>query len=212
MKTQINRDELKNMETRYRANLVNSLGGFKSVVLVGTRDENGQENLAIFSSLFHLGANPALCGLIIRPDVSERHTLHNIEKMGSYTVNHLHKDIAIKAHQTSARYTKEQSEFEQVGLTPEYKEGIIAPFVGESEVRFACELRQKINLEINGTILLIGEIVNIELPENVLKSTGYIDIEGAGTITCSGLDAYHATEKLFQLSYAKPDLWPQQIS
>jgi flavin reductase (DIM6/NTAB) family NADH-FMN oxidoreductase RutF len=207
----MNKEELLAMETRYRANLINSLGGFKSVVLIGTRDTNGLENLSIFSSLFHLGANPALCGLIVRPDVSERHTLENIIETGSYTVNHLHKDIAVKAHQTSARYTKEQSEFEQVGLTPLYKEGIYAPFVDESVVRFACEFREKVPLEINGTILVIGEIVHIDIPIEIISESGFVNIEAAGTLTCSGLDSYHTTQKLLQLSYAKPDKWPTEI-
>jgi hypothetical protein len=66
------------METRYRASFVNSLGGFKSVVMIGSKNKKGQENLAIFNSLIHIGANPALCAFIVRPDVSPRHTLENI--------------------------------------------------------------------------------------------------------------------------------------
>jgi hypothetical protein len=34
---------------------------------------------------------------------------------------------------------------------------------------------------------------------------GFIDLEKANTITCSGLDSYHKTIQLDRLSYAKPD-------
>ena len=66
MSTQFSREEIDQMTQRYRATFINSLGGFKSVVLIGTKDKNGQENLSIVSSLFHIGANPPLCGLIFR--------------------------------------------------------------------------------------------------------------------------------------------------
>ena len=99
----IRTEDLEQMETRYRASFVNSLGGFKSVVLIGTKNNEGQENLAIFNSLIHIGANPALCAFIVRPDVSPRHTLENIIETGFYTINHLNSDIYKFAHQTSAR-------------------------------------------------------------------------------------------------------------
>ena len=61
-----NTQSLNELEQRYRAHLINSLSGFKSANLLGTVDKNGQENLSIVSSVFHLGANPALLGMIIQ--------------------------------------------------------------------------------------------------------------------------------------------------
>jgi len=194
--------DLAAMEQRYRAAFVNSLGGFKSVVLVGTANQEGRPNLAIFNSLFHLGANPPLCGLIVRPAVTERHTLQNIEATGHYTLNHLREAIFQQAHQTSARYPPEISEFEAVGLTPEWQAGFLAPFVAQSVVQIGLVLREKLPLAINGTILLIGEIVSVRLPEGITQPDGFVDIEQAGTLTCSGLDSYHRTERLARLPYA----------
>jgi flavin reductase (DIM6/NTAB) family NADH-FMN oxidoreductase RutF len=199
------------METRYRAAFINSLGGFKSVVMIGTKSENGQENLAIFNSFFHIGANPALCGIIVRPDVSPRHTLQNILTTKVYTINHLHENIFAQAHQTSARYAEQVSEFEAVGLTPIYQHDFYPPFVAESQVQMLCELQQKVELEINGTTLLIGKIIYVNVPENALQADGFVDLETAGTITCSGLDSYHKTSKLARLSYAKTDKTASKI-
>lgn len=92
------------MEKRYRATFVNSLSGFKSANLLGTSDTNQQTNLCIVSSVFHLGANPALMGVIIRPDTVPRDTLENIRATGFYTLNHVQKEMIVAAHQTSARY------------------------------------------------------------------------------------------------------------
>jgi flavin reductase (DIM6/NTAB) family NADH-FMN oxidoreductase RutF len=203
--------DLEEMETRYRASFVNSLGGFKSVVLVGTKNTQGQENLAIFNSLIHIGANPALCAFIVRPDVSPRHTLENITETGFYTINHLNSDIYKQAHQTSARYDRETSEFEATGLKTEYLDGFFSPFVAESNVKFGCEFVQRINIELNGTSLIIGRIVQISVPENCISDDGFVDIEKAGSLTVSGLDSYHTTSRLSRLSYAKTNKFPEEI-
>lgn len=209
--TLFNATQIADMEQRYRAAFINSLGGFKSVVLVGTCDQEGSTNLAIFNSLFHIGANPPLCGLVFRPDSVERHTLSNIETTGFYTINHLSEEIFSKAHQTSARYPKDQSEFEATGLTPEFQEGFQAPFVAESVLRFGLELREKIPLTLNGTILVIGQIMNVWLPDGIVQPDGFIDLEQAGTLTCSGLDSYHRTQRIARLSYAKPGSSPVEV-
>jgi flavin reductase (DIM6/NTAB) family NADH-FMN oxidoreductase RutF len=207
----ISADAIEQMEQRYRASFINSLGGFKSVVLVGTASGDGQTNLAVFNSLFHIGANPPLCGLVFRPDSVERHTLSNIEETGRYTINHLHQGLYKQAHQTSARYPRTTSEFEATGLTPQYEAGFHAPFVAESAVRFALELRERIPLSINGTILVIGQITGVWIPDTSIRPDGFVDLEAAGTITCSGLDSYHTTQRLARLSYAKPDSFPTEI-
>lgn len=200
----LNQHDIEKMERRYRANLINSLGGFKSLVLVGTRSPVGNENLATFSSLFHLGANPALCGIIVRPATPGENTLGNILSSGFYTLNQVHPEILEAAHQCSAQYPEGVSEFEQTGLNAEYREGIPAPYVRESRVKFACELVQQVPIELNRTTLLIGKIIQVVLPENIVGMDGFIDLEAAETITCSGLDSYHLTSGIGRKVYARP--------
>jgi flavin reductase (DIM6/NTAB) family NADH-FMN oxidoreductase RutF len=65
------------------------------------------------------------------------------------------------------------------------------------------EFKQRIDLTINGTIMIIGEIKNIYIPEDCLQDDGFLDIEKAGTVTCSGLDSYHLSKSLERLPYAK---------
>lgn len=207
----IRTEDLEQMETRYRASFVNSLGGFKSVVLIGTKNKEDQENLAIFNSLIHIGANPALCAFIVRPDVSPRHTLENIIETGFYTINHLNSEIYKSAHQTSARYPRETSEFDATGLKTEYLGGFFSPFVAESNVKFGCEFVQRIDIELNGTSLIIGKIAQISVPEKCILNDGFVDIEKAGTLTVSGLDSYHSTSRIARLSYAKPNKFPEEI-
>jgi flavin reductase (DIM6/NTAB) family NADH-FMN oxidoreductase RutF len=205
MTTFIDTAALQQMEQRKRAMLVNSIGGFKFISLIGTKDINDNTNLAIFSSLFHLGANPALIGFIMRPDSVDRHTLSNILSTNVYTINHINENIYKQAHQTSARYEQEVSEFDATGLTTEYKNDFEAPFVKESNIKMGVVFKERIDLIINGTILIIGEITQLYYPSNCICEDGFIDIEKANSITCAGLDSYHTTKRIARLSYAKPD-------
>ncbi len=196
-------EDFPGMDKFFRRNLINCLSGFKSLNLVGTISPEGQTNLSPFSQVFHVGATPALAGLLIRPDTVPRHTLQNIEATSYYTFNHVRADFFKQAHQTSARY--QESEFEATGLHPTYTERMPAPYVQEAWVKIGLKFEERINLKINGTILVIGSIVEISLPKEIVREDGFLDLEKAGTVTCSGLDCYHQTQKLARLSYAKPD-------
>ncbi len=68
-----------------------------------------------------------------------------------------------------------------------------------------CKFREEIPIKINNTILVIGEIVEILMPEEIIGKDGFLDLEKSGTVTCSALDRYHSTQHLARFSYAKPD-------
>lgn len=199
------------MDKSFRVNFVNSLSGFKSSNLIGTADRDGKTNLAIFSSAVHLGADPALIGLVSRPRSVERHSVENLLATGFYTINHVNRRILKSAHQTAARYDREISEFQAVGLTPEFRNGFHAPFVMESQLSIAMKLLECKHIEINNTEFIIGEIQEVFMRNDVVKPDGYVDIEQLGTIAATGLDSYHITERIGRLSYAKPDQEPKWL-
>lgn len=211
-KLEFNSKDIQGFEQRYRARFINSLGGYKSLSLIGTRSQAGNTNLAVFNSFFHIGANPPLFGFIVRPDSVERHTLSNILETNTFTVNHVREEFYVAAHQTSAKYAGNVSEFAAVGLTEEFKSGYYAPFVAESEVKIGAAFRQRIDIAQNGTLIILAEIEYVSIPEGCLEEDGYVGLEAAGTITCSGLDSYHRTERIGRLTYAKPETMPQPIS
>ena len=203
--TTISSDKIKGFESRYRARLINSLSGAKSANLIGTKNNLGQENLSIVSSCFHLGADPALIGLIFRPAVVERHTFENIIETGFFTINHVNENIFKNAHQTSARYPRDVSEFEATNLTAQYIENFHAPFVKESAIKIGVELKEVTHLSINKTELVIGEIKLIDLDEQLIQEDGFIDLHQASSVAVTGLDSYHSIMPGERLSYAKPD-------
>ena len=207
----ITRENILEFEKLYRTNLFNSLSGFKSANLIGTISKEGKTNLAIFSSVIHVGANPPLMGLLMRPVSVERHTYHNIKETGFFTINQIHKDIFKQAHQTSARYDKDVSEFDACGLTPEFTEIVKAPYVKDSKIKIGLKFLEEHEIKSNGTIFIVGEIIEVIFPDEVIAKTGYVDIEKAETIVISGLDSYHETKRIARLSYAKPGIEPKEL-
>lgn len=203
MKTHLNSNDLQQMDQRFRAAFINSITGFKSLCLVGTKDNTGATNLAVFSSLLHFGANPAIMGLLVRPDSVDRHTLSNISETGFFTVNHVSETFYQLAHQTSARYPKDVSEFDACNLSADYKDNFFAPYVLGSPLQIGLSLQQKISIELNGTILVLGKVEHVYLESAAIQQDGFVDLESLGSITVSGLDSYHRTQRINRLSYAK---------
>lgn len=201
----LQKNDIELFEQRYRTAFVNSLAGFRQAVLVGTKSIEGYSNLAIFNSLLHLGANPALLGLINRPDSVQRDTLQNIKDTNEYTLNYVSSKLYQKAHQTSARYEKGVSEFEKVGLSEEYYNSFTAPFVAEAIVKIAMKLEDIIPIPINGTILIIGSIQQVTIDEQIVKQDGFVDLDSASVLISQGLDAYFTTSMVGRIAYAKPD-------
>lgn len=198
--------ELSELDRRYRANLINSATGYKPANLVGTRGDSGT-NLAIFSSAVHIGANPPLIGLVFRPvDESPRHTYENIKATGHYTINHVHRSFYRNAHFTSARFEREESEFSGCELNEEYIDGFPAPFVAESEVKMGVRLVEEIPISSNKTVLIVGSIEILVVPEKSMTESGNIDLSSVDDICISGLETYNAVEKLEMLPYAKKNL------
>ncbi|MFP4090285.1 MAG: flavin reductase family protein [Cyclobacteriaceae bacterium] len=197
----INREDIAGYDKRYRTNLINSISGFKSVALIGTINNQGATNLAIFSQIIHIGANPPLTGILFRPHSVPRHTLENIIQTGSFSINHISRDFVREAHHTSANW--EISEFEACNFTPEFIENVKSPFVKEAKVKIGCEFRERQDIKINGTILIIGEMMHILLPEEIIQQDGFVDLEQADSLSTLGLDAYYSSQRVGRYSYAR---------
>jgi len=204
-------DEISGLEKYYRINLVNSLVGFKSLNLLGTAGTDGITNLCIISSAFHLGASPPLLGLVIRPEREHNDTLRNIRSTGQYTLNNVLPGWYKQAHQTSASYPSGTSEFEACGFKKQYIKGFKAPFVGQSTISIGLELREVIDIEINGTTIVIGEVIQILTGDGVIAEDGFVDHTKAETMTVAGLDAYYLPRIVGRLAYAKPGIEPHLL-
>lgn len=203
------KDDITGLDRITRLTLINSITGYKPANLVGTCDKDGHTNLAIISSVVHLGSDPAYLAFVMRPLIGERHTMENIIATGFYTINHIHSNIAEKAHFTSADFPRDVSEFERCQLTPQYLDGFSAPFVSESRIKIGLSLAEKLDIKLNGTIMVIGHVEHIYMEEDYFDPITGLDLNRAGTICVSGLDSYHEVSKFVSFPYARVDDVPE---
>lgn len=209
MKKHFDSFQIEEMDSFYRRNLINCLSGYKSLNLIGTQNREGITNLAPFSQVFHLGANPPLVGIIFRPHTVKRDTLENILETGFFTLNHVTPDFFIQAHWTAANWGN--SEFDETGIQKEIREDFFAPFVRNSPVQLACELVENTTLKANDTVFLIGKISHVYVEEHGLRPDGSLDLNQLQTVTVAGLDDYYVGESLGRLAYPKPQSVPEKI-
>ena len=197
------RIEIESLEKTFRANLINSVSGCKPANLVGTINEEGVTNLAIFSSVIHLGASPALLGFIQRPVGEDSHTYKNIKANGFFTINHVHQSFTENAHYTSARFDVETSEFDACKLGATFLDDFVAPYVTESQIKIGLRFVQEIPIELNGTTLIIGQIEQLYINEETIEADGNIRLDMVSDVVVAGLETYYTIQKSGQFPYAK---------
>lgn len=198
-------EEISTMPSRAIAHFMNGITGFKSSNLIGTTTEDGCTNLAIFSSVTHLGSKPPLLGFVLRPQTVMRNTFDNLKETGYFTVNHVNASMIKQAHQTSAKYPEGVSEFGKTGLTEEYLEGFKAPYVAESRIKIGCGFVNEYFLQENECRFIIGAMEKIYVPKEFVGRDGFIHLEKAETVSATGLDGYALPHILDRFSYAEPD-------
>ena len=205
--------DIAGMVPQARALLINSLPGYKPAMLVGTCDAAGKENLAMVTSHFHLGSSPPLLAMILRPSTgeSERHTLHNLLETRCWSLNGFSLDHAAQAHQTSAPYPKDQSEFDACGFDAEWLDEFGAPFIKSSPLQIGCQLREHHPLEINGTHMIIGEVQHLQYAVTAQRDDGSLSLSDMSLVAAVGLDTYTQPQPGLRFAPADTTSPPRQL-
>ena len=196
--------ELEGLSKIYRLNLINSVTGYKSAHLIGSISPSGDENLAVFSSIIHLGSNPALIGFILRPKTVPRNSHANMKSTGVFTLNAISSNQIEDAHHTSAKYPDNISEFDQTNLEPEIKEGWKAPYVKGAQIQIGCSYVNEYLIKENDTILVIGNREHLFIEEQLLGKDGWIQLDKGDIVSINGLDGYAIPTLIKRFEYARP--------
>ena len=193
-------NDIKKLDKVYRLNLINSITGIKPANLIATRSKDGVDNVAIFSSVVHLGSNPAMIGFVMRPQSDKKSdTYQNIIDTNVYTINHITTEIYEKAHLSSIKTSK--SEFDLLKIEKE-NHSFSASFVKGSPVQMGMRLLKTIDLP-NKCIFIIGEPELILVNDKIISNEGKLNLESANTVGLSGLDGYYSLEFLESLPYVR---------
>jgi flavin reductase (DIM6/NTAB) family NADH-FMN oxidoreductase RutF len=201
----ISKEDLSQMSKVPRLNLVNCVTGYKSANLIGTVSTEGVLNVAIFSSVTHLGSEPALLGFILRPTTVPRDTYKNLKETGYFTVNHITEEMIADAHHTSSSYDEHISEFDKTNLEPEFIDNLKVPFVKGSPVKLLCKYLNEYTIEENGCIHIIASVETIYADENLFHDDEWMQLDRGNVVAINGLDGYAVPKLSDRLHYARPD-------
>ena len=199
-----NHKQILDLDKIYKINLINSCSGFKSANLLGSVSREGIPNVAVFSSVTHLGSNPPTLGFILRPTTVPRDTYKNIKENGSFTINHIYEDIIEDAHHTSAKYPEKISEFNVTNLEEEYKGDFKAHFVKNAPVQMSMKFIEEIYIPSNEVVLIVSQIEELYVKDELLQKDGLINLSKGNVVTINGLDTYAIPKFKKQLSYKRP--------
>ena len=200
------RKDIDDMDYLFRINLINSISGYKSANLIATKSSDGYENVAVFSSITHIGSNPPLIGFFLRPTTVTRNTYDNIKETGVYTINHIHNAILEDAHHTSAKYPKSISEFSVTNLKPEYKGIHKVPFVASAPIQMLMKYAEEYHISANNTILVIGEVQELYVKDAMLETDGFINLSSGNIAAINGLDGYSIPNLKKRFEYQRPKI------
>jgi flavin reductase (DIM6/NTAB) family NADH-FMN oxidoreductase RutF len=202
----ISKETISQMDKIEKLNLINSCTGFKSANLIATKSIDGNTNVAIFSSVTHLGSSPSLIGFIVRPTTVPRDTYKNIMETGYFTVNHITVDMIADAHHTSANYDSGISEFDKTNLEEEYKEGFNIPFVKGSPVQLYCKYVNEYIIKENDTIHIIASIEHIFFDETLEHKDGWLQLDKGNIVALNGVDGYFLPKLIDRFQYAQQNV------
>ena len=200
----LNKDSIQQLEKVDRLNLINSITGISPANLIGTISNDSIENLAIFSSVVHIGSNPPLMGFILRPTKKNRRdTYENIIETNKFTINHINSDMVERSHYTSVKFDKNESEFQKCRLTAEYLNNFQAPYVKESYAKVGLELEDIQSIKSNGCRLIIGRVERLYVPDSAIYKNGNIQLDLSNSIGVGGLNTYYSLDKIAEYPYAR---------
>ena len=185
-----NESQISNLDRTFKINLINSITGLKPANLIGTTHKN-IDNVAIFSSILHLGSSPALIGFMIRPQYKRKtDTYLNLLENPYFTINSIEREYIDKAHKSSGKYPKDISEFDELNIEKVYIDDYKAPFVKDSLIKIGLHKVEEIKL-LNRCRLIVGKVELLVINNNILESDGNIDFSKSTTTCISGCQNYY---------------------
>ncbi len=148
----------------------------RPTVCVSTVDSDGNSNIAPYSFVTPLSFAPPLIGIAA---AETRDTTANCRDMGDFVVVPVTEEWAEKGVKTEKSLPREESEFQEIGLTEKKSKKVNSPGVKEAPINIECEFHEEI--EIGDHILLVGKVVFIDVKKEDVKN-GRINLESLGSL------------------------------
>lgn len=165
---------------------------------VGSRDGDGNHNLAPFSFFNAVSATPPM--VMFAPGMRTRlkDTLVNVRATGVFTLNLVTDEVAEAMNVTSGDHPHGVDEFALAGLTAVTGDVVDAPMVAEAKANMECRVAEihEIGGEPPSASVVFGEVLRVHVREDLLQGTR-IDLESLRAVGRLAGGGYSRTHDLF---------------
>jgi flavin reductase (DIM6/NTAB) family NADH-FMN oxidoreductase RutF len=181
-----------------RYKLISGLVVPRPIGWIGTRRDNGTNNLAPFSFFNVVSTNPPVV-LFSGGRHADRpkDSVALAEATGEFTVNIVSEEVAEAMAVTAGTFGAEDDEFAIAGLTADPATQIDAPLVAEAPANLECRVRQIVDLGERSRVVF-GDVVAIHVEERVLDGTR-IDHDALKAVGRMAGSSYVNTRARFEL-------------
>lgn len=147
----------------------------RPIAVVGTKNEDGSNNLAPFSFFTTVSAKPMIVvlGPMIRTATGDiKDTSRNIEREKEFTISMVSEPLMDQVNLCSTELKYGEDEFKFSGLTPLASEKVKAMRVKESPIHFECVLRDIIKYgdQPGAGWMIAGEVVKVHVNEDIYEN------------------------------------------
>lgn len=181
-----------------RYKLISGLVVPRPIGWIGTRRDNGTNNLAPFSFFNVVSTNPPVV-LFSGGRHADRpkDSVALAEATGEFTVNIVSEEVAEAMAVTAGTFGAEDDEFAIAGLTAGPATQIDAPLVAEAPANLECRVRQIVDLGERSRVVF-GDVVAIHVEERVLDGTR-VDHDALRAVGRMAGSSYVNTRARFEL-------------
>lgn len=173
----------------------------RPIAFVTSLTDTGVVNAAPFSYFNLVSSNPPLVSISVeRLTNGSKHTAHNIIQQKEFVVHVVDHNNVEKVNQTAASLPASESELDFAQLTTATSEKVSVPGIKEAKIRFECVLKQTIDL--NGSDLIIGEIVYMHIAQSIYEA-GKINIDALKPVSRLAGSNYAMIGETFTLKRPK---------
>lgn len=169
-------------------------------VMVTSSDGKGKDNIITVAWAGTVNTQPPMISISVR---KERFSYELIKNKGEFVVNLVTKKLVRAVDYCGVKSGSKVDKFEELKLTKEKAQQVDVPLIAQSPVNIECVVREC--LELGSHDMFIGNVVAVNVDDELLDDKGKLDLKKAGLI-CYSHGEYFALEKalgFFGFSVAK---------
>ena len=176
----------------------------RPIAWVSTVSIDGKPNLAPFSFFTGVTSKPPTLVFCVgnKRGGVPKDTVANIMATGEFVVNMVCETLTQSMVQTSAPYDASIDEFQAAGVEQCPAVRVSAPRVAAAPVCYECTLHEIVEIKHGDRItsrMVIGNILHMHISDDVLSSTGEVDIARLNPVSRLGGQLYGLVGEPFEI-------------